>query len=106
MDQWLRTNTCQNLKQNTNSDVLSSSTTDMSENSVQKFEIAQSSVLQRGVKRKYSDEYIKYGFLYIGDENCLKPKGSAIKWMHEALISFATSTYKTYRYKHKDCDFF
>ena len=76
MDQWLRTGRCQNLKQNTNSDVLPSSTNDRSENSGQNVEIAQYSVLERGVKRKYSDEciWIKYGFSYIEDEDCPKPK--------------------------------
>lgn len=70
MDQWLKTGTCQNLKQNTDNDVLPSSTNDSSENSVQNVEILQSSVIQKGVKRKHCDEYIKYGFSYTGDEDC------------------------------------
>lgn len=111
MDQWLRTGTCQNLKQNTNSDVLPSSTNYRSENSVQNVEIAQSSVLQRGLKRKYSDEYIKYGFSYIGDEDCPKPKcvvcGVVLSngCMKPSFLSRHLHT-KHMDYKNKDCDFF
>ncbi|GFS48189.1 hypothetical protein TNIN_354471 [Trichonephila inaurata madagascariensis] len=78
MDQCLRTGTCVNLKQNSNSDVLPSSTNSQFEVSVQKADIAQSSGLQRGVKRKYWDVYIKYRFSYIGDEDYIYPKPKCV----------------------------
>jgi hypothetical protein len=35
----------------------------------------QSPLIQKAKKRKYCDEYIKYGFSFIGDEGCPKPQG-------------------------------
>ncbi|XP_043923363.1 zinc finger BED domain-containing protein 5-like [Protopterus annectens] len=41
---------------------------------VQNTNQAQSLVSQRGKKRKYCDGYMKYGFSYVGNEDCPKPQ--------------------------------
>ena len=67
MDQWLKTCAVKMVKHNVDIDQSPRISQDTSNTLVQNSEKAQSSVLQTGKKRKYYDEYMKYGFLYIGD---------------------------------------
>jgi len=78
---------------------------------VQHTENAQPSVLQKGKKRKYTDEYVKYGFSYVGDFDYPKPKcivcGEVLSnsCMKPSLLLRHLET-KHADYKNKECDFF
>jgi len=74
MDQWLKTGTIKKLDQVEENIHLASTSQDSVKDLVQHTENAQSSVLQKGKKRKYTDEYVEYGFSYIGDFDYPKPK--------------------------------
>lgn len=74
MDQWLKTGTIKNNKRTLESDELVSTSQVTSKTQVQNTENAPSSVLQIAKKRKYCDEYMKYGFSYTGGEDSPKPK--------------------------------
>lgn len=56
------------------SNQLQSTPQDMSKDLLQITENTQPSIFRLGKKRKYNDEYVKYGFSYIRDSDCLKPK--------------------------------
>lgn len=66
MDQQLNTGTVNMLNHDMESDT--------SNTLLQNSKKASSSILQAGKKRKY-DKHMKYGFLYIGDEDYPKPQG-------------------------------
>ena len=65
----------------------------------------------KGKKRKYCEEYLKYGFTYIGDENCPKPRcvvcGDVLSngCMKPSLLSRHLQT-KHANYKDKKYGFF
>ena len=83
----------------------------MSNTLVQNSEKEQSSVLRTGKKDKYCDEYMKYGFSYIGDEDCPKPHcvvcGEVLSnsCMKASLLLRHLQT-KRYSYMNKESSFF
>ncbi|XP_008189026.1 zinc finger BED domain-containing protein 5-like [Acyrthosiphon pisum] len=111
MDQWLKTGTIKNQAQVGKNIHLRSTSQDLAKDLVQHTENAQSSVLQKGKKRKYNDEYVKYGFSYVGDFDYPKPKcivcGEvlSISCMKPSLLLRHLET-KHADYKNKECDFF
>jgi|UniRef100_A0A2S2QK75 hypothetical protein len=111
MDQWLKTGTIKKLDQVEETIHLTSTSQDLAKNLVQHTENAQSSVLQKGKKRKYIDEYVNYGFSYVGDFDYPKPKcivcGEVLSnsCMKLSLLLRHLET-KHADYNNKECDFF
>ncbi|XP_043914064.1 zinc finger BED domain-containing protein 5-like [Protopterus annectens] len=73
MDKWLKPGTKEPMH-DMSMECDQSTSQDMSNILVQNTNQAQSLVSQRGKKRKYSDGYLKYGFSYVGNEDCPKPQ--------------------------------
>ncbi|XP_043934413.1 zinc finger BED domain-containing protein 5-like [Protopterus annectens] len=73
MDKWLKPGT-KELTHDMSMECDQSTSQDMSNILVQNTNQAQSLISQRGKKRKYCDGYMKYGFLYVGNEDCPKPQ--------------------------------
>ncbi|XP_043916151.1 zinc finger BED domain-containing protein 5-like [Protopterus annectens] len=74
MDKWLKPGTTKDLTHDMSIECDQSTSQDMSNILVQNPNQAQSLVSQRGKKRKYCDGYMKYGFSYVGNEDCPKPQ--------------------------------
>ncbi|XP_043943211.1 zinc finger BED domain-containing protein 5-like [Protopterus annectens] len=74
MDKWLKPGTTKELTHDMSIECDQSTSQDMSNILVQNTNQAQSLVSQRGKKRKYCDGYMKYGFSYVGNEDCPKPQ--------------------------------
>lgn len=74
MDQWLKTSTLKKLDHVIKNIHLASISQDSAQDLVQNTENAQSPVLQKGKKRKYTDEYVKYTFSYSENVDYPKPK--------------------------------
>jgi len=111
MDQWLKIGTIKKVDQVVEIIHLASTSQDSAKNLMQNSENAQSSVLQKVKKRKYTDEYVKYGFSYIGDFDYPKPKcvvcGEVLSnnCMKPSLLLRHLET-KHADYKNKEYDFF
>jgi len=111
MDQWLKTGAIKKIDQVGENIHLTSTSQDLAKYLLQHTENAQSSVLQKGKKRKYTDEYVKYGFSYVGDFDYPKPKcivcGEILSnsCMKPSLLLRHLET-KHADYKNKECDFF
>jgi len=111
MDQWLKIGAIKKLDQVGENIHLTSTSQDLAKDLLQHTENAQSSVLQKGKKRKYTDEYVKYGFSYIGDFDYPKPKcivcGEIFSncCMKSSLLLRHLET-KHADYKNKECDIF
>lgn len=105
MDKWLASGTRKEFQPNVE-DLASSS-----QNREQEIKCDQSSLGLNRKNRKYCEEYIKYGFSYVGDKNCPKPQcivcGDILSngCMKPSLLLRHLQT-KHANYKNKDPSFF
>lgn len=74
MDRWLKLGTVRKQNHAVECDRSPSTSQNTSTSLLQDCDKTQSPPIQKAKKRKYCDEYMKYGFSFIGDEDCPKPQ--------------------------------